>query len=150
MCAELLADSFQQEDLLFVPQDFQSRILKETNRETAAERIVKDLKISHKFAAANNTQSLNAAGIKAPGYKKSNGSSRRREFYLYAARVSLAMCITLMLMFSGTFGFMTNALEAKASQTLDLSKVNTFTENIRNVSDKIVNMEVNNNDQKKK
>ena len=148
LCAELLADSFQQEDILIVPQDFQSRVIKETNFEAQAERTIKDSKVTHKFAAANNTQHIHTTGIKSSGF---NGSNRRkREFYLYAARVSLAMCITLMLMFSGTFGFMANALEAKASQTLDLSKVNTFTENIRNVSDKIVNMEVNNNDQKKK
>jgi hypothetical protein len=48
-----------------------------------------------------------------------------------------------MLLFSGTFGFMTNALAASTSKGLDLSKVDTFTENLRDVSDKIVNMEVN-------
>lgn len=134
LCRELLADSFQQEDLLIVPQDFQSRVV----RETQAERTIVNSRISHKAVA----------DINAPGFSGSN--RRKREFYLYAARVSLAMCLTLMLVFSGTFGFMTSALEAKASQTLDLSKINSFTENIRNVSDKIVNMEVNNDDQKKK
>jgi hypothetical protein len=38
---------------------------------------------------------------------------------------------------------MTNALAASTSKGLDLSKVDTFTENLRDVSDKIVNMEVN-------
>jgi hypothetical protein len=147
LCAERFAESFQQQELLPVPVEFSSKVLKEMH----ADHIFKESR-----SIMKTTQRLT---VEKPNRAKANPmtqesvmfrSNRKREFYYYAARVSLAMCMTLMLLFSGTFNFMVNTVEAKATQTIDFSKVNAFTENIRNISDKIVDMEVYNNDQKKK
>ena len=126
LCADRFAESFVISDLLTTPNDFQSRVLKEIKWDDS-HREVKTYAIS-KSKSGNNSNELNR---------------KKKAFYFYVARVSLAMCISLMLLFSGTFGFMTNALAASTSKGLDLSKVDTFTENLREVSDKIVNMEVN-------
>jgi len=126
LCAERFAESFISSDLLTTPQDFQSRVLKEIKWDDSQREVKKN-----GISKSNPSNNFNAL------------KRKRKEFYFYVARVSLAMCISLMLLFSGTFGFMTNALAASTSKGLDLSKVDTFTENLRDVSDKIVNMEVN-------
>lgn len=126
LCAESFSESFVDSGLLTTPQDFQSRVLKEIKL-ADSNREIKVLSSSK----MNSSKSLGDL------------TRKRKEFYFYVARVSLAMCISLMLLFSGSFGLMSNVLADSTSKGLDLSKVDTFTDNLREVSDKIVNMEVN-------
>lgn len=82
--------------------------------------------------------------------KQKKSEKKRREFYFYVARVSLAMCLTIMILFSGTFNEITKTFDTDLMNKIDFSGINTVSEDIRTFSDKIVQQEVVNNDQKKK
>lgn len=63
----------------------------------------------------------------------------KRELFRYGFKVSVAACITLFLLFSGTFSFSMNFSKNMYS---DLSGVNAITENLRGFSDKLIDFEV--------
>jgi len=65
----------------------------------------------------------------------------KRELFRYGFKVSVAACITLFLLFSGTFNYSMNFSKNMYS---DLSGVNTITENLRGFSDKLIDFEVKN------
>lgn len=65
----------------------------------------------------------------------------KRELFRYGFKVSIAACITLFLLFSGTFDFSMNFSKNIYS---DLSGVNVITENLRGFSDKLIDFEVKN------
>ncbi|HYE68220.1 MAG TPA: hypothetical protein VEA58_06375 [Anaerovoracaceae bacterium] len=80
----------------------------------------------------------------SPGFKIAVFSAikkEKRELYRYGFKVSVAACITLFLLFSGTFNFSMNFSKNMYS---DLSGVNTITENLRGFSDKLIDFEVKN------
>jgi len=65
----------------------------------------------------------------------------KRELFRYGFKVSIAACITLFLLFSGTFNFSMNFSKNIYS---DLSGVNEITENLRGFSDRLIDFEVKN------
>ena len=78
----------------------------------------------------------------SPGFKIAVFSAiekEKRELFRYSFKVSVAACITLFLLFSGTFNFSMNFSKNMYS---DLSGVNTITENLRGFSDKLIDFEV--------
>lgn len=80
----------------------------------------------------------------SPGFKTAVFSAikkEKRELFRYGFKVSIAACITLFLLFSGTFNFSMNFSKNMYS---DLSGVNTITENLRGFSDKLIDFEVKN------
>ncbi len=67
---------------------------------------------------------------------KSKRDDKRRELFRYGVRVSLAACITLVLLFSGTINY---GINLSRSIHPDFSRVNVITEDLRGFSDKLVN-----------
>ena len=76
-------------------------------------------------------------------------SRNNRQFWGYTFRVGLAMCATLILVFTGIFD-LTAGLKSNNIPTPDLTFMDTFTQDIKTFSDKIINLEVMKNDQEKK
>ncbi len=91
-----------------------------------------------------------ALDIQEEPINQKKSEKKKKEFYFYVARVSLAMCLTIMILFSGTFNEVAKTFDADLMNKIDFSGINTVSENIRTLSDKIVQQEVVNNDQKKK
>jgi len=74
-----------------------------------------------------------------------------RQFIFYSFRVTIAACIALIFVFSGTFKLTTNAeIETNVINPPNLSIVNNINTELNNFSIKIMNMEVFNNDKEKK
>ncbi len=73
--------------------------------------------------------------------EKAKTDDGKRELFRYGFKVSIAACITLFLLFSGTFNFSMNFSKNMYS---DLSGVNVITENLRGFSDKLIDFEVKN------
>lgn len=67
---------------------------------------------------------------------KSKKDDKKRELFRYSFRVSIAACITLALLFSGTIDY---GINLSRSMRPDFSKVNVITEDIRGFSDKLIN-----------
>jgi hypothetical protein len=63
----------------------------------------------------------------------------------YTLRVGLAMCASLILVFSGAFNLAAN-LKRETIPTPNLSFMNTVTQDFKSFTDKIINMEVIKND----
>lgn len=79
-------------------------------------------------------------------YKKKN-----RQFLFYSLRVSLAACISLIFVFSSTLNFIANT----KVKTLEISSpkftvVNSINMELGNFTNKIINMEVFNNENEKR
>ena len=120
LCAASFAACFDDKELVVVAPDFSGRVLKKISK-----------------------------SLEEPKKQKTK-ESQKKELYFFTARVSLAMCLTLMLFFSGTFSNITRTFEADKINRIDLSGMNAFSETIRTFSNKIIQVEVTKNDQKKK
>jgi predicted anti-sigma-YlaC factor YlaD len=68
--------------------------------------------------------------------ERAKRDNKRRELFRYGFRVSIAACITLVLLFSGTINY---GLNLSRSIQPDFSKVNSITEDLKGFSDKLVN-----------
>ncbi|MBR0597076.1 hypothetical protein [Sinanaerobacter chloroacetimidivorans] len=68
--------------------------------------------------------------------------NRKRELYFYGFKVSVAACIALVLLFSGTFNYGITLLGESRIAEADFSKVNIITENLRGFSDKLIHIQV--------
>ncbi len=110
-CAAALAESFEGRQLPELPPGFKMAV----------------------FAAIRRDQRKSDAGA------VKSGSSRRRELYRYSFRVSIAACITLFLLFSGTINY---GMNYGLSIHKELPEVNVITENLRGFSDKLIDFEV--------
>ena len=108
-CADQFAESYHETELLELPVSFKADIFSSIDRE----------RISYTT-------------------KKKENQNRKREFYFYSFKVSIAACVTLVLLFSGTFNYGMNF-----SRTIqaNLSEVNVITENLKGFSDKLIDFE---------
>jgi len=110
-CAELIAESFDDSELLEVPSGFQE----EVKRKVAGK-------------VKNNTQ-----------------------FFLYSFRVSIAVCFSLMLVFSNVLNFMANnRIKTMQINAPSFKMVNSINMELGNFTDKIINTEVFNNENEKR
>lgn len=109
-CADAFAGSYDIRELLKLSPGFRPAIL------TAIEK---------------EKQSVIKAGAKA--------SESRKELLRYGASVSVAACITLFLIFSGTIDY---ALNFSRSIDTDIPEVNLITENLNGLSNQLLNFEV--------
>jgi hypothetical protein len=71
--------------------------------------------------------------------EKAKAGNGKRELLRYSFRVSVAACITLFLLFSGTMNY---GINFSRSIHTDLSKVNVITEDLRGFSDKLIDFGV--------
>lgn len=78
--------------------------------------------------------------IKIKNKKESN-----THFNLYCARVAIAASIALIMVFSNGLSFIANT-KTNHVKPLDLSFINSFNSNLNTLSEKIIKMEVFNND----
>ena len=67
---------------------------------------------------------------------KARRENEKRELFRYGFRVSIAACITLALLFSGSINY---GINLSRSIHPDFSKVNVITEDLRGFSDKLIN-----------
>ncbi len=109
-CADAFAESYSSQELLGLPPGFKSAVFSAIRKE------------QRKF-----------------GKERTETADRKRELFRYSFRVSIAACITLLLLFSGTVNYGINF-----SRTIDtnLSGVNVITENLRGFSDKLIDFKV--------
>ena len=63
----------------------------------------------------------------------------KRELFRYGFKVSIAACITLFLLFSGTFSY---SMNVSKNIYPDFSGVNEITENLKGFSDKLIHFEI--------
>lgn len=112
LCAGAFADSYSESELLELSPTFKSVVLSSIERE-----------------------SRTAASVK----KKAMESGGRRELLRYSFRVSIAACITLFLLFSGTISY---GMDFSRSIHPDMSGINAIMENVKDLSDKLVNFNV--------
>jgi len=111
VCADALADSFNNEELSDAPLGFEQEILG---------------KIKKRKESYNH-------------------------FVFYSFRVVMAASIALMFVFSNGLNFVANTkVEALKVNPISLSNINTISLNLNNFSQKIINMEVFNNEKGKK
>lgn len=86
--------------------------------------------------------------LRAVEHVKNNDNIRKikgkRELCFYKFKVSLAASIALVLLFTGTFNYGLDVIGKSKIANTDLSRVNTITENLRGFSDKLIQLEVNN------
>lgn len=112
-CADAFAGFYDDAELMELPQGFKESVFREIEQER-----------------------------KTVIWEKRNNSDRKRELFRYSFRVSIAACITLFLLFSGTINY---GFNISRSIHTDLSGFNVITENIRGFSDKLVDFEVTKN-----
>lgn len=72
--------------------------------------------------------------------KREGRSAGKGELYRYGFRVSIAACITLLLLFTGTVNY---GINFGRSIHTDLPEVGLITENLRGFSDRLIQFEVN-------
>lgn len=106
-CADAFAGIYHEGELLELPPGFRSAVFSSVERERRTVPIV-----------------------------KSEQNDKKRELFRYGFRVSIAACITLVLLFSGTINYGINLSRAIHP---DLSRVNVITEDLRGFSDKLIN-----------
>lgn len=107
-CADALAESYRETELLELSPDFKAEVLLKTasvRKNAAAEKI----------------------------------KNRKRELCFYSFKVSIAACIALLLLFSGTLNY---GMNISKMINPDLSGMNVITEDLRGFSDKLINLEV--------
>ncbi|MBX4260020.1 hypothetical protein KTC96_08665 [Clostridium estertheticum] len=110
-CADVLADSFNNNELVDAPLGFEQEVIR---------------KIKNK--KENNTQ-----------------------FVFYSLRVITAASIALIFVFSNSLNFIANTkIKPVAVNPISLSCINTMNVSLKNFSQKIINMEVFNNEKGKK
>jgi hypothetical protein len=106
-CADAFAGTYHETELLELPPGFRSAVFSAVEKEKRTIPVV-----------------------------KSKRDDKRRELFSYGFRVSIAACITLVLLFSGTINY---GINLSRSIHPDLSRVNVITEDLRGFSDKLVN-----------
>ena len=109
-CADAFAGCYGEPDLLELSPGFKSDVFSTINREKRKE-------IEEKGKAVDG----------------------KRELFRYSFRVSIAACITLLLLFTGTINF---GINFSRSINADLPEVNVITENLKGFSDKLIDFEV--------
>lgn len=73
------------------------------------------------------------------------------QFGFYSLKVAIAACVALIIVFSNELNFVANTkIGTSCIKTPDLSIVNSINTNLNNFSQKIINMEVYNNEKEKK
>lgn len=108
-CADRFADSYHITELLELPHSFKTDIFASIDRE----------RISYTA-------------------KKKDNRNRKRELYFYSFKVSVAACVTLALLFSGTFNY---GMSFSRTIQANLPEVNSITENLKGFSDKLIDFE---------
>ena len=106
-CADALAGIYRETELLELSPGFRSAVFSAVEKETRIVPVVKAKK-----------------------------DDKKRELFRYSFRVSIAACITLVLLFSGTINY---GINLSRSIHPDFSKVNVITEDLRGFSDKLIN-----------
>ncbi len=111
ICADALADSFNDNELAAVPSGFEQEILSKIKKK----------------------------------------KEKNNQFVFYSLRVAMAASIALMFVFSNGLNFLANAEMKPLHVTpMNLSTINTFNKDLNNFSQKIINLEVFNNEKRKK
>lgn len=83
--------------------------------------------------------------------KIKNKKQNSFQFGFYSLKVAVAASIALIIVFSSQLNYLANTkLEASYIKAPDLSIVNSINTNLYNLSEKIINMEVFNNEKEKK
>jgi len=83
--------------------------------------------------------------------KIKNKKEKNTQFVFYSLRVAIAASIALMFVFSNGLNFLANTKTKTLNVSpMSLSAINTINENLNNFSQKIINLEVFNNEKGKK
>jgi hypothetical protein len=110
-CADTLANSFEDNELVEAPSDFEQEILRKIKK------------------------------------KKENTT----QFVFYSLRVAMAASIALMFVFSNALNFIANTkVKTLDVNPVSLSTINTINRSLNDFSQKLINMEVFNNEKRKK
>lgn len=107
-CADAFAGTYTDAELLELPPGFKSAVFSSIEREKRTVPV---------------------------GMAKRD--DKKRELFRYGFRVSIAACITLVLLFSGTINY---GINLSRSIHPDFSRVNVITEDLRSLSDKLINI----------
>jgi len=110
-CANEFAESYDASELLPLPTNFKKGVFSTIDRENLC------------LAVKEKTR------------------NRKREFYFYSFKVSIAACVTLMLLFSGTFN---NNMYFSRTIQENLPEVNAITENLKGFSNKLIDFNFSN------
>lgn len=109
-CADTFAGCYGEQELLELTAEFKSAVFSAIEKEKRT--VIKDR-------------------VKA--------ADRKRELFRYSFRVSVAACITLLLLFTGTMNY---GIHFSRSIGTGLPEVNEITENLRGFSNKLIDFEV--------
>lgn len=109
-CADAFAECYGSRELLVLPPGFRQAVFSAVYRADKME---------------GKNKAITAAG--------------KRELYRYGFRVSVAACITLLLLFSGTMNY---GINFSRSIRTDLPEVNVITESLRGFSDRLIQFEI--------
>lgn len=123
-CAEAFAECFAEDELLELPPGFVSSVLAAIEGE--------------KRSVPGNMRSVAGDGARTEVRGKTRDRTKR-ELFGYSFRVGIAACITLFLLFSGTIDY---GLGLSHSFHTDLTGVQVITENLRDLSNRLVDFEM--------
>lgn len=111
-------------------------------------------KCSANFADSFNNNELTRIPLGFEEEVKSKITRKQKnntQFFFYSLRVSIAACMALMIVFSGTLNFIANTrIKTMEIAPPNLSIINSINNGLGNFSNKIINMEVFNNENKKR
>ena len=117
-CADAFADSYREEELLSLPNNFKTKILETVSME-----------------AEKSNRNVFAVKTMRTQKKKSG----KQELYAYSFRVCVAASIALMLLFSGTLNY---GLSLGRSITNDFTATDRIAENLRGFSDRLIDFTI--------
>lgn len=111
-------------------------------------------KCANAFADSFNDNELTQApfGFQEEVQNKiKNKKQNSLQFGFYFFKVAVAACLALIIVFSSELNYLANTkVETSYIKPPDLSIVNSINANLNNFSQKIINMEVSNNEKEKK
>ncbi len=161
LCAQSFAESFAERDLIPLPPQFAEGVERKMSqlRITATplslgRKLLQNSgedpqRTSGRGSAEDrrraNVPARRTEGSLEPG-RRQTPQEKKREYRRYSCRVAVAACVTLIMLFSGTFTMSMSALSQSRVLNPDLSMINRITQDLSDFSKEIIHWEVRNND----
>lgn len=156
-CAERLAEGYGEDGLLRLPPQFAQGVEKKLSQLRVTATPLSLVRPAAKpWMNREETEGRkrveNAGGTRGRDVGKAGNQKRdpQKEFRRYSCRVALAACVSLALIFSGTFDAGMAAISSSRALNPDLAVVDHITQRIGDFSQRVIYWEVKENDKEKK
>lgn len=127
LCAAAFSELYLAQDLPELPAGFQSSVMAAIEKEKRITETQQRILVSTPRTEVKTQQTSGAASTVR--------RSKTNELFRYGFKVSVAACITLFLLFSGTIS---HGMDLSRSIHTNISGMNTITENMKSLSDKLI------------